>query len=84
MMSRFGLLMPFFRTGTAFRNDAFFFASHERKIHQKDTSMNCMIVNVTGLGRAVKMAFDDVFVRIEVAYQKPQSILQNYQHRMVL
>jgi len=37
------------------------------------------MVRVTGLGRAVKMAFDEVFVRMEVAYQTPHNDLELYQ-----
>lgn len=33
-----------------------------------------MTVRVTGFGKAVKIAFEEVFVRIEVPYQNPQSI----------
>jgi hypothetical protein len=60
--------MPFFSTGNALRTDALRFASHERKMHQKDTSKNCMTVRVTGRGKAVKIAFEEVFVRMDVAY----------------
>lgn len=34
------------------------------------------MVRVMGLFKAVKMAFEDVFVRIEVAYQTQQRILR--------
>lgn len=70
MISLFGFLMPFLRTGRAFRTEAFRLASHARKRHQKVTSANCMIVKVTGMGNDVKMALDEVFVMIEVMYQK--------------
>lgn len=67
--------MPFFKTGRAFRTAALFLASHERKTHQKETSRNWIMVKVTGFGRAVKMALEEAFVRIEVPYQKAQSSL---------
>lgn len=70
MMSLLGLRMPPFRTGKALRTVALRLASHERKTHQKETNINWMTVRVTGLGSAVKMAFEEVFVRMDVAYQK--------------
>lgn len=71
MISRLGRRMPFLRTGKDSLTKALRLASHAKKMHQKDTSMNWMMVKVTGLGRAVKMALDDVLVMIEVMYQKP-------------
>merc|ERR1711939_827030 len=41
-------------------------------MHQRYTSRNWMTVRVTGRLRAVKMALDEVFVRMDVAYQRPQ------------
>lgn len=67
MMSLFGLLIPFFKTGSACRTLPFRLASQDRKKHQKDTRKNCIIVSVIGFGRAVKMAFEDVFERIDDA-----------------
>lgn len=65
--------MPFFSTGRAFRTAVLRLASHDRNTHQKDTRRNWIIVSVTGFGKAVKMALEEVFVRIEVPYQKAQS-----------
>lgn len=70
-ISRFGRRMPFFRTGSRSRTVELCLASQERNMHQKETRRNCTMVRVTGRGRAVKMAFEDVFVRIEVPYQSP-------------
>lgn len=78
MMSLFGLRMPFFNTGRASRTATLRLASHERKIHQKDTSINWTTVKVIGFGRAVRIAFDEVFVRIEDAYQKLQRSFCSY------
>lgn len=72
MISLFGFLMPFFRTGRAFLTEALRFASQARKTHQKDTRANCMMVRVTGIGREVKMALEEVLVMMEVMYQKAQ------------
>ena len=80
MMSLFGLLMPFLRTGTALRTVAFRFASQERKMHQSETRKNCMTVRVIGWGRAVRMALEDVLVRIDAENQAPHSILEVHQH----
>lgn len=38
-----------------------------------------MTVSVIGRGKAVRMDFDDVLVKIEVAYQNPQSTFCPYQ-----
>jgi hypothetical protein len=43
-----------------------------------ETNMNCTTVRVTGFGSAVKMALEEVFVRIEVPYQKAQSNLREH------
>lgn len=74
MISLFGRRIPFFKTGKVFRMKALRLASHDRKRHQKDTRRNCMMVRVTGFGKAVKIALEDVLVRMEVAYQKAHSI----------
>jgi hypothetical protein len=49
-------------------------ATNERKTHQKDTSRNCITVSVMGFGNAVKIALEEVLVRIEVAYQILQRV----------
>lgn len=67
--------MPFRKTGIAFRTAGNRFASHAEKTHQELTKRNCTIVRVTGFGKAVRIAFDDVLDRIDVAYQTPQSTL---------
>ena len=46
-----------------------------RDRHQKETSRNCTIVKVTGLGNAVKIAFEDVLVKIDVEYQNVHSMI---------
>jgi hypothetical protein len=63
-----------------FRNVSFCFkrgyrrASAARNIHHDETKPNCTRVRVTGFGRAVRIAFEDVFEKIEVMYHIPQSI----------
>lgn len=64
--------MPFFNTGRASLTVELRFASHDRDIQKNDTRRNCTMVKVTGFGSAVRMALEDVLVRIEVPYQKPQ------------
>lgn len=82
MMSLLGLRMPFFNTGRASRTATFRLANQEKKRHQNDTRRNWTIVKVMGFGRAVKMAFEEVFVRIDVAYQMPQSDFKRELARM--
>ena len=73
MISLLGRLIPFRRTGTALRKGGYTLASQAAKMHHEQTKRNWTMVRVTGFGRAVRMALDEVFDRIEVAYQKPQS-----------
>lgn len=80
MMSLLGFRIPFLSTGMSSRTVALRLASHEKKIHQNETSKNWTMVRVTGLGRAVRMALDEVLVMMEVKYHTPQSILTKYQH----
>ena len=77
-MSLFGLLMPFFKNGRALRTSALRLANQDREMHQNDTRKNCMIVSVTGFGNAVRIAFEEVFVRIDAANQVQQSITSLY------
>lgn len=69
MMSQEGFRSPLRRTGTCARILRLCLASQERKMHQKDTRKNCITVRVTGFGRAVRMALEDVFVRMDAEYQ---------------
>lgn len=73
-MSLLGRRMPFFNTGIASRKVVLCLASQDRKTHQKETSRNWITVKVTGFGNAVRIAFEEVFVRIDVAYQTPHRI----------
>lgn len=47
-------------------------ARNAAKMHHEQTNANCTTVRVTGLGSAVKIAFDEALDRMEVAYQRPQ------------
>jgi hypothetical protein len=78
MISLLGLLMPFLRTGMALRILGFRLANQDKKRHQKETRKNCMIVSVMGRGRAVRMAFEDVFVRIDAENQAQHSTTSLY------
>lgn len=84
MMSLLGLLIPFLRIGIASRRDALCFAIQDKNIHQKDTSRNWRRVNVTGNFSAVRMAFDDMLLKIEDANHMQQRILGTDQHGMFL
>jgi len=44
-------------------------AAQDSNRHHEHTNMNWIKVKVTGLGRAVKMALDDVLDMMEVVYQ---------------
>ena len=79
MISLSGFLIANFKTGRALRTEALCRASHEPKIHQEQTKRNCTIVRVMGLGKAVRMAFEEVFDRIDMAYQTPHRIFDGDQ-----
>jgi hypothetical protein len=78
MMSLFGLLIPFFKTGIALRTLAYRLANQDRKMHQNETRKNCIIVSVIGFGKAVRMAFEDVFVKIDAANQVQHNPTRRY------
>ena len=42
-------------------------------MHHPETKANWTVVRVTGFGSAVSMVFEDMFVKMEVMYQTPQS-----------
>lgn len=83
MMSLLGLLIPFLRIGIASRRDALCFAIQDKNIHQKDTSKNWTRVNVTGRFSAVRMAFEDMLLKMEDANHMQQRIFGTDQHAMV-
>jgi hypothetical protein len=43
-------------------------AAHDSKKHHEHTNMNWIKVKVTGLGKAVRMAFDDVLDMMDVVH----------------
>lgn len=43
-------------------------------MHHPDTNANCMTVRVTGFGRAVRMALEEVLEKMEVMYHMPHNI----------
>jgi hypothetical protein len=49
-------------------------ASHEKNMHKEATNANWIKVSVAGLGKALRMAFEEVFVRALDRYQIMQSI----------
>jgi hypothetical protein len=65
--------MPYLRNGMVCFMRGYRLASAARKRHHPDTKANCMMVSVTGFGRAVRMAFEDVLEKMDVMYQMPQS-----------
>lgn len=46
--------------------------SQEKKMQKDETNANCMRVSVAGLGRALRMDFEEVFVRALEKYQMIQ------------
>jgi len=52
-------------------------ASQVRTKHQSETEANCAIVRVTGLGKALRMDLEEVFVSAEVMYHVIQRALKS-------
>lgn len=73
MSSLDGERIPYFRKGNVCFIRGYFRAKAARTKHQPETKANCTVVRVMGLGRAVRMAFEDMLVKMDVIYQIPQS-----------
>jgi len=72
--SQDGGLSPCFSAGIALLNGGIMLASHVSIKHQSETEANCAIVRVTGLGKALRIDFEEVFVRAEVMYHIMQRV----------
>lgn len=68
MRSLEGGRMAWLRAGTHVRSIGYFLARRERMIVHDDTNANCMSVSVTGFGRAVRIALEEVLENIDTAY----------------
>jgi hypothetical protein len=66
--------MPYFRKGIVCFRRGNLRAAAASSRHHPDTNANCTVVRVTGCGSAVRIAFEDMLVKMEVMYQTPQSI----------
>lgn len=56
------------------RIDGKCFDRTERRIQEPETKANCIMVRVAGLGKAVKIVFDEVLVIAEETYQTTHMI----------
>jgi hypothetical protein len=68
-----GARMPYFRKGIVCFRRGYFLANMASIKHQPDTKANWTVVRVMGFGRAVRMALEDMLVKMEVMYHTPQS-----------
>jgi hypothetical protein len=68
MISRVGLCIPFLKAGIL-RRIGKLLARLLSKMHQEETKTNCMMVRVTGLGKANKTCFEEVLDITEAKYQ---------------
>jgi hypothetical protein len=71
---RLGGRIPYFSTGIDCFNRGYLLARAAKKRHHDDTKANCIKVSVKGFGSAVRMALEEVFVKMEAMYHMPQSI----------
>jgi hypothetical protein len=72
---RLGGLIPNFKKGIVVFRRGYRFARAARNIHHEETNPNCTSVRVIGLGRAVRMALEDVLEKMDVMYQIAQSVI---------
>jgi len=70
--------IPYFRKGRVDLRRGYRCARKARKMHQVETKRNWMRVRVMGLGKALRMAFEEVLLKMEVMYHIPQSIYIPY------
>ena len=73
MSSLEGERIPYFKKGIACFIRGYFLADMASIRHQPETKANCTVVRVMGLGSAVRMALEDMLVKMDVMYQTPQS-----------
>lgn len=73
MSSRDGERIPYFRNGIVCFMRGNRRASAASRRHHPDTNANCTVVRVMGWGSAVRIVLEDMFVKMEVMYQTPQS-----------
>jgi hypothetical protein len=73
MSSLDGGRIPYFRKGIVCFMRGNRRANVASSRHQPETKANWTVVSVTGWGSAVRIAFEDMLVKIEVMYQIPQS-----------
>jgi len=76
--SREGARMPCRRDGTLAFKAGNTVASHEKKMQKEETKANWIRVRVAGLGSALRIDFDDVFVKALDRYQIIHRICANY------
>ena len=81
MTSLLGYLIPCLSAGTAVFRAGKRCARYAEKIHQPETKANWTMLRVTGCGKALRMDFEDVFVRAEVMYQITHSVYNSNNER---
>jgi hypothetical protein len=74
MRDLLGGRIPYFSTGIDCFSRGYLLARAAKKRHHDDTKANCIKVRVKGFGSAVRIALEEVFVKIEAMYHMPQSI----------
>ena len=74
MTSREGARIPCLNEGMLAFNIGSNVDSHEKNTQKEETNANCMRVSVAGLGRALRIDFEEVFVKALEKYQMMQRI----------
>lgn len=73
IISLCGRRIPYFRNGIVCFMRGYRLAKAANIMHHPETNANWTVVRVIGFGSAVRMVFEDMFVKMEVMYQTPQS-----------
>lgn len=74
-----GFRIPLRSAGMAVFKAGYTLANHANTKHHDETKANCMRVRVTGFGKALRIALEEVFDIADVVYQ----IAHNIWHRSV-
>lgn len=73
IISLCGRRIPYFKKGIVCFMRGYRLANAASIMHHPETKANWTVVRVMGFGSAVRIVFEDMFVKMDVMYQIPQS-----------
>lgn len=74
MRDLLGGRIPYLSTGIACFNRGYFLASAAKNRHHDETKANCISVRVKGFGSAVRMALEEVLVKMDAMYHTAHNV----------